>query len=115
MTFRKKAAAKVYDEILTLSKRYKCLRLAATDNILANEYFTELLPRLAELNVDLELFYEVKANLRREQLTQMAAAGIVTDPTRHRELQHAPAATDAEGRHRHPEHAVVEVVPRNGH
>jgi len=78
MAYRKKDAAKVYSEIVDLATTYRCLRLAAADNILANEYFIELLPRLAELGSDLRLFYSVKANLRREQLRLMADAGIVT-------------------------------------
>lgn len=76
MGYRKKTAAKVYDEIVALASRYRCLRLDATDNILALEYFAELLPRLADLRIDLDLFYEVKANLRRDQIQLMAEAGI---------------------------------------
>ena len=76
MAYRKKDARKVFSEIVALSSTYRCLRLAAADNILANEYFTELLPQLAELSSDVRLFYSVKANLRREQLTLMAEAGI---------------------------------------
>lgn len=78
MTYRKKDAARVYDEIVDLANYSKCLRLAATDNILAPEFFAELLPRLAALDSDLQLFYEVKANLRRDQLQLMARAGIRT-------------------------------------
>jgi len=78
MAYRKKDAAKVYAEIVEMANTYRCLRLAATDNILANEYFSELLPKLAELDSDLQLFYEVKANLRREQLKLMAQAGIAS-------------------------------------
>lgn len=78
MAFRKKDAAKVYAEIIELANTYRCLQLAATDNILANEYFTDLLPKLAELDSDLEFFYSVKANLRREQLRLMARAGVTS-------------------------------------
>ncbi len=76
MTYRKKDARKVFSEIVALSNTYRRFRLAAADNILANEYFTDLLPQLAELDSDVRLFYSVKANLRREQLILMADAGI---------------------------------------
>lgn len=76
MAFRKKDASRVYSEIMELSSKYRCLSISATDNILSNEYFKDLLPRLASLNVDISLFYEVKANLRREQLKTLKRAGI---------------------------------------
>ena len=76
MSFRKKNADQVYSEIVHLSQTYHCLKLAATDNIMAVEYFSQLLPKLASLNADIEFFYEVKANLTREQVRLLAAAGV---------------------------------------
>jgi ribosomal peptide maturation radical SAM protein 1 len=76
MAFRKKEPERVYDEVLKLAGEYRCLQLNATDNILDMGYFKQLLPRLAESNFDLSLFYEVKANLTREQVRKLAASGI---------------------------------------
>lgn len=76
MAFRKKSPARVFNEIKRLSDEYRCLHLAATDNILSMDYFHELLPRLAELDTDIELFYEVKANLTRAQVHTLARGGI---------------------------------------
>ena len=76
MSFRKKEPARVYNEVLQLAREYRCLTLNATDNILDMDYFKQLLPRLAEANFDLSLFYEVKANLTREQVRKLAASGI---------------------------------------
>ena len=76
MAFRKKEPSRVYEEILTLAEQYRCLTLNATDNILDMGYFKQLLPRLAEADLDLCLFYEVKANLTREQVRKLAASGI---------------------------------------
>lgn len=76
MAFRKKDPARVYSEILELAEKYHCLTLSATDNILANEYYKDLLPKLSNLNVDLSLFYEVKANLSRTQLKSLHDSGI---------------------------------------
>ncbi len=70
MSYRRKDPARVCDEILTLSTRYRCLTLAATDNILSMDYFRSLLPELKSHDLDLEMFYEVKANLTREQIQE---------------------------------------------
>lgn len=76
MAFRKKEAGRVYDEVLKLAGQYRCLTLNAVDNILDMGYFKQLLPRLAEADLDLTLFYEVKANMTREQVRKLAASGI---------------------------------------
>lgn len=76
MAFRKKSATRVYDEILQIAGQYRCLTLTAVDNILDMGYFKQLLPRLAEADLDLNIFYEVKANLTREQVRKLAASGI---------------------------------------
>jgi len=76
MSFRKKTPARVYDELMELAGKYRCLTLNATDNIIDMDYFKEVLPRLAETEVDFQIFYEVKANLRKDQIQKLAAAGV---------------------------------------
>jgi ribosomal peptide maturation radical SAM protein 1 len=76
MAYRKKNADRVYSEIIQLSKRYRCLRINSVDNILAMDYFKDLLPRLAGQDIDLDLFYEVKTNLNRGQVELLRAAGV---------------------------------------
>ena len=76
IAYRSKSPDRVYAEMMQLARDYKVLRLAAVDNILAMEYFSGLLPRLAEEQIDLSLFYEVKANLTRQQLEKLADAGV---------------------------------------
>lgn len=76
MGYRKKSPARVYEEVLAISREYRCLSLDAVDNILAMEYFHELLPKLAEANFDLSLFFEVKANMTRRQVELLRASGI---------------------------------------
>lgn len=76
MTYRRKSPEKVLAEIQHLSKTYSCLTFAATDNILALDYFATLLPALSQADGDLSLFYEVKANLTKGQLAALAAAGV---------------------------------------
>lgn len=76
MAFRKKSGTRVFDEILQLATKYRCLTLSATDNILAMDYFKDLLPRLASCDIDLQIFFEVKANMHRDHVKALKAAGI---------------------------------------
>lgn len=76
MRFRQKTPERVLREILALSRDYSCLSLSATDNILSNQSWNTFLPRLASLDLDVGLFYEVKANLSFEQLAGLRAAGV---------------------------------------
>jgi ribosomal peptide maturation radical SAM protein 1 len=77
MDFRKKNPARVYEELLSISSTYQCLMLNAVDNIMAMEYFTQLLPQIADSSIDFNIFYEVKANLTRSQIKAMRDAGVV--------------------------------------
>ena len=76
MAHRTKDPELVYSEILEISERNHCTTLAATDNILALDYFHTLLPKLAAADIDLDLFYEIKANLNRQQMRALVDAGI---------------------------------------
>ncbi len=78
MSYRKKEARRVFDEIIEITSSTKCLNLFAADNIFPLEYFQELLPRLVEADIDLNIFYEVKANLTRAQLQLLSDAGVRT-------------------------------------
>ena len=46
------------------------------DNILDMNHFRSVLPALAQAGTPYELFYEIKANLRREQVATLAASGV---------------------------------------
>jgi ribosomal peptide maturation radical SAM protein 1 len=76
MSYRHKSPNRVFNELMHLSSEYKCLQFYATDNILATDYFEHLLPRLAEFGSDIALFFEVKANLKRDQIALLHASGI---------------------------------------
>ncbi len=75
MAFRKKSPARALKEIRTLASRYGISRFFATDNIIDMSYFQTLLPELAADDREYRIFYEVKANLRREHVEMLAAAG----------------------------------------
>lgn len=76
MAHRSKSPDRVLSEILRLSRECRCLAIRASDNILPTEYFRTLLPGLAAQDTDIEVFYEVKANLNRKQVALLAQAGI---------------------------------------
>lgn len=76
MSFRSKSAQRAIDEIVYLSGKYPHSSIAVVDNILDMKYFKDFLPELARRQLGLELFYEVKANLRKDQLRQLRDAGV---------------------------------------
>jgi ribosomal peptide maturation radical SAM protein 1 len=76
MRFRSKSPERVLAELAEQARRYRSFRFEAVDNILDMAYFTKLFPVLAGRETGYEIFYEVKANLSREQLKLMAQAGV---------------------------------------
>lgn len=80
--YRKKSDARAFDELRYLWERYpEADRLFTTDNILEMGFFKTVLPQAVAYNRSharpLRMFYEVKANLRREQVQMLADAGVV--------------------------------------
>lgn len=76
MGYRAKSIDKIMDEWEQLTDKYGALPLGAVDNIFAWNWFDNLLPRLREGNRRYEVFFEIKANLKKSQIEQLAAAGI---------------------------------------
>jgi ribosomal peptide maturation radical SAM protein 1 len=76
MRFRSKSAGRVLRELEQQSRRYRTFNFEAVDNVLELSYLKELFPKLREIESGYELFYEVKANLSREQLRLLAEAGV---------------------------------------
>jgi ribosomal peptide maturation radical SAM protein 1 len=79
MTFRSKDPVKAANEFAVLSERHGYTTFQTVDNILDLGYFKTLLPALArarEQGDDYRIFYETKANLRKEQVKGLSDAGI---------------------------------------
>lgn len=76
MTFRSKSPERAFDELAYLSRRHQVRQCGCVDNILDMRYIETLFPRLAESGLDLNLFYEVKANLRYDQLATLRRGGV---------------------------------------
>jgi len=75
MQFRSKSPSRVMDEVDALLA-YQNGTVAVVDNILDMRYFSTVLPELARRGAPLDLFYEVKANLNRDQVRLLALAGV---------------------------------------
>jgi ribosomal peptide maturation radical SAM protein 1 len=76
MEFRSWKADAVLAELERLYSRYKIPRFYAVDLILPRDYLHSLLPEIAARGHDWIFFWEVKANMRREELEVLAAAGV---------------------------------------
>jgi ribosomal peptide maturation radical SAM protein 1 len=81
MAFRAKSQDHVFDEIRHLVERYPMDRLHACDNILTMEAWRGILPRLKASPLrsrgkDVEIYYEIKPNLRRDQILALAEANV---------------------------------------
>jgi ribosomal peptide maturation radical SAM protein 1 len=78
MAFREKSAGRAIEELTFLLERYgsQTRAISAVDNIIPLQYFKDFLPKLKEMKLDLELFYETKSNLKKEQVELYRAAGL---------------------------------------
>lgn len=76
LAFRRKSWERVAGEAAALEERYRPSCLIFADNILAMDYFPTLLPHWAESGSRTPKFFEIKANLRREQVAALQRAGI---------------------------------------
>jgi ribosomal peptide maturation radical SAM protein 1 len=76
MEFRSKTPRRAFEEMKQLATTYGVKRISCVDNILDVRFIPVLFPRLEASGLDLELFYEVKANLREEQIALMRAGGV---------------------------------------
>lgn len=77
MAFRRKDWRRVAEEAALLEARYRPMVLQFSDNILAMDYFKTLLPHWAESASRTPKFFEVKANLTREQVLLLRRAGVL--------------------------------------
>jgi ribosomal peptide maturation radical SAM protein 1 len=76
MAYRSMSPARLRRELATLSERHGSVHFFFVDNILDRRYIDEFLPQLRADGVDYSFFYEVKADLTREELKVLAQSGI---------------------------------------
>jgi ribosomal peptide maturation radical SAM protein 1 len=76
MEFRSKSPDSVLAELGHLVGRHQVLDVIAVDNIIDNTYFRTVLPRIADLDWDLRVHYEVKSNLKPAEIDVLRRAGV---------------------------------------
>lgn len=76
MAYRSKSPRRAVDELLHLHERHPESDVQVVDNILDPRYFKDVLPELARRQAGIELFYETKANLKKDQVRLLKDAGV---------------------------------------
>ncbi len=76
MAFRSKSVGNVLHMLQELSRRYGHEYFDAIDNIMAPEYIVQLFGELADKKSDLQIHYEVRPYLTREQLRGLRRGGL---------------------------------------
>jgi magnesium-protoporphyrin IX monomethyl ester (oxidative) cyclase len=75
MAHRVKESDVVISQLKQLSEKYNISKFEMADNILPVEYMKTVLPALVD-NTDYNIFYEIKANLRKSQIETLSKAGV---------------------------------------
>lgn len=76
MKFRARSIEQVHADISALSKRYDTFRFRLVDNILEMSYIDGVFKEFAQENYDLQFFIEVKSNLNKGQIKNLALGGV---------------------------------------
>ncbi len=76
ISFREKPVDRVIAEILYLSARYRIAHLNASDWIMSRRSRGALFDGLSKLDFDIDLFYETRADMSKEEIAAMWRAGI---------------------------------------
>jgi ribosomal peptide maturation radical SAM protein 1 len=76
MAYRHRSADAVLATLADLSSRYGVTRFRFADYILPHQYYTTLLPSLAELGAPYDLTCELKANISVDRFCMLAGAGF---------------------------------------
>jgi ribosomal peptide maturation radical SAM protein 1 len=76
MKYRSKRPQRVLDELSELARRHRLTSFEAVDNILDLGYLAELFGPIERDRLDFTMFYEVKANLSREQVRMLQRGGV---------------------------------------
>ena len=76
MAFRQCSWDSVLNELEALERAHECNRFFAVDLIMPNSFYSSFLPEIARRGHDWQIFYEIKANVRRAQLESLSNAGV---------------------------------------
>jgi ribosomal peptide maturation radical SAM protein 1 len=76
MKYRSKTTTRVLEELKFLAQRYNIKKFQVVDNIMDMDYIEKLFPQIYSHRIDVNLFYETKANISKKQLLIMKQAGV---------------------------------------
>lgn len=76
MAYRQKDYERFQDEVKATVERYDARYLFMADNILSVKYYREFASWARENKLGLDFFYEIKSNMSRQQVHDLAEAGI---------------------------------------
>jgi ribosomal peptide maturation radical SAM protein 1 len=76
IAYRERDNSTLIDELASYHERYDCTQFFSVDLIMPMHFFKDVLPRIEQADRDWSIFYEVKANLKREQIRQLANSGV---------------------------------------
>ncbi|HDZ27117.1 hypothetical protein LCGC14_0669600 [marine sediment metagenome] len=76
ISFRAKSYKSAISEIKYLVDKWQIDMVQAVDNVLDIRGFNDFIPALTRMEQSLQFFYEIKANLSRNQVQMLRAAGI---------------------------------------
>ena len=78
IAFRAKSPERAVEEIVHLVQAYRARYVRTVDNMMAPSYYDTFLPRLAAANLGVDLFYEVRPTLSKEQIGALARAKVTS-------------------------------------
>jgi ribosomal peptide maturation radical SAM protein 1 len=78
IAYRSKTSERALSELLHLNEKYPGVSISAADWILDMKFFKNFLIEISQRNLKLDLFYEVKSNLTKQQLRLLRDAGVRT-------------------------------------
>lgn len=76
ITYRHKDAERFQEEVRHIARTYDVKYLFMADNILSTRYYQSFVAWAKENGLNLNLFYEIKANMNRAQVAALSDAGI---------------------------------------
>jgi ribosomal peptide maturation radical SAM protein 1 len=76
MAFRSRKPSDALHEIVAMAARYPGSEICFVDNIMDHKYYDQLLPELARVGANVNLFYEIKSNVTKAQVRALKEAGV---------------------------------------
>jgi ribosomal peptide maturation radical SAM protein 1 len=74
--YRAKSPDTVLDQLRAIDRKYDVSYVVMSDTIMPPTFFNSLLPKLADVPLSYEIFYEINANLSLSELVALKKAGI---------------------------------------